>query len=272
MIEQTEADFLNGLGQSLTYRFIKDSRGWRIIVSTTLTKTLPVKDTSKGVIGIDFNDGFVSVAHINENGQKVSVFDLSYDTGLEATSRHNKTKMQEISVTIRDYARGAKLPIAIEDLDFKRTKGALQKQDNHRYSQMISALSYGIFKQAMAMQCFKYDIALIQVNPAFTSVIGRLKYGRETKFNTHQAAAWVIARRAMGLKERLPKQSMIRCSKKVFDVFTAPVDALKTQQQRLILTSKAFNQWIITTIKAERLRVKNLSKFIAPLDDSILDF
>jgi hypothetical protein len=71
----------------------------------------------------------------------------------------------------------------------------------------------------------------------------------------------------MGLKEHLPKQSIIRCSKKVFDVFTAPVDALKTQQKRLILSSKAFNQWIITTIKAERLRVKNLSKFIAPLDD-----
>jgi hypothetical protein len=65
---------------------------------------------------------------------------------------------------------------------------------------------------------------------------------------------------------------MIKFSKRVFDVFIAPVDACKTQKQSLIYMSKVFNQWVVTTTKVERLRVERLKKLIAPLDDLIEDF
>jgi hypothetical protein len=42
------------------------------------------------------------------------------------------------------------------------------------------------------------------VNPAYSSIAGRLKHDQQfAKFNGHQLAAWVLARRALGYGERL---------------------------------------------------------------------
>jgi hypothetical protein len=42
------------------------------------------------------------------------------------------------------------------------------------------------------------------VNPAYTSQIGKMKYMKRLGVSIHMAAAYVIARRAMGFKEILP--------------------------------------------------------------------
>ena len=44
----------------------------------------------------------------------------------------------------------------------------------------------------------------MKVNPAFTSQIGKVKYLRRNGLSVHEAAAYTIARRALGFKEKLP--------------------------------------------------------------------
>lgn len=51
----------------------------------------------------------------------------------------------------------------------------------------------------------KKGINYIQVNPAFTSKIGKLKYSQQLCLSNHQAAAYIIARRGLGFKEKIPK-------------------------------------------------------------------
>ncbi|MEX1406185.1 IS200/IS605 family accessory protein TnpB-related protein, partial [Hydrogenibacillus schlegelii] len=51
----------------------------------------------------------------------------------------------------------------------------------------------------------KHGIALINVPAAYTSLIGFFKYAETYGLNAHQAAALVIARRALGFKEKVPK-------------------------------------------------------------------
>ena len=51
----------------------------------------------------------------------------------------------------------------------------------------------------------KYHTALIYINPAYTSMLGRLKYKKRYGLSVHEAASLVIARRGQGYKERLPK-------------------------------------------------------------------
>jgi uncharacterized small protein (DUF1192 family) len=46
---------------------------------------------------------------------------------------------------------------------------------------------------------------LIKVNPAYTSVIGKLKYAPIYRIDKDVASAYVIARRGLGFKESLPK-------------------------------------------------------------------
>ncbi|SHH25948.1 Uncharacterized protein SAMN02745221_02036, partial [Thermosyntropha lipolytica DSM 11003] len=48
----------------------------------------------------------------------------------------------------------------------------------------------------------------IEVNPAYTSVIGMLKYAPQYMISKDIAAAYVIARRGLGLKEQIPEGYM----------------------------------------------------------------
>ena len=48
-------------------------------------------------------------------------------------------------------------------------------------------------------------IQVIKVNPAYTSIIGKLKYAPIYNIDKDTAGAYVIARRGLGFKERLPK-------------------------------------------------------------------
>ncbi len=48
-------------------------------------------------------------------------------------------------------------------------------------------------------------IQVIKVNPAYTSIIGKLKYSPLHNIDKDTAGAYVIARRGLGFKERLPK-------------------------------------------------------------------
>jgi hypothetical protein len=48
-------------------------------------------------------------------------------------------------------------------------------------------------------------IEIRKVNPAYTSVIGKLKYTPQFNIDKDIAAAFVIARRGLGFKEKLPK-------------------------------------------------------------------
>ncbi|GAA3333237.1 hypothetical protein GCM10020331_096510 [Ectobacillus funiculus] len=46
---------------------------------------------------------------------------------------------------------------------------------------------------------------MFEVNPAFTSQIGKMKYMKQMHISIHQAASYVIGRRGMNLKEQVPK-------------------------------------------------------------------
>ena len=43
-----------------------------------------------------------------------------------------------------------------------------------------------------------------EVNPAYTSIIGRVKFAKRYGFSVHHAAAWVIARRSLKFSEKPP--------------------------------------------------------------------
>jgi hypothetical protein len=48
-------------------------------------------------------------------------------------------------------------------------------------------------------------VQLIKVNPAYTSIIGKLKYAPIYNIDKDVAGAYVIGRRGLGFEERLPK-------------------------------------------------------------------
>ena len=50
--------------------------------------------------------------------------------------------------------------------------------------------------------CFRKGIEVIEINPAYTSVIGAVNYAQQYGISVHQGAATAIARRGLGFSER----------------------------------------------------------------------
>jgi hypothetical protein len=70
---------------------------------------------------------------------------------------------------------------------------------------MLTSFVYSAFDTALGSACARRGVYHARVNPAYTSIIGRSKLASRYGLSTHAAAAVTIARRAMGLSERLPR-------------------------------------------------------------------
>ena len=82
-------------------------------------------------------------------------------------------------------------------LDFRRKKAALEGE-SRRYSRMLSSFSYGKVKAYFLSRGCRQGVEVHQVNPAFSSVVGRVKFMERYGLSVHQAAALVLARRLLG--------------------------------------------------------------------------
>jgi len=69
---------------------------------------------------------------------------------------------------------------------------------------MLSSFTYSKFKQNLESRAFKCGIRVYKVNPAYTSVIGRVKFAYRYGLTVHHAAALSIARRICRFSERAP--------------------------------------------------------------------
>ena len=102
------------------------------------------------------------------------------------------------------YAKDVGKPIVIERLDFRQKKSALEGE-NRKYSRMLSSFSYGKVKAYFISRGYRQGVEVHQVNPAFSSVMGRVKFMERYGLSVHQAAALVLARRLLGCSERIPR-------------------------------------------------------------------
>ncbi|MFN6501290.1 MAG: hypothetical protein RMX65_030450 [Nostoc sp. DedQUE01] len=69
---------------------------------------------------------------------------------------------------------------------------------------MLSSWTYSRFDQLLESILSNRGIYLMKVNPAYTSLIGMVKYARQYGLSSDSAAALAIARRGMKLTENIP--------------------------------------------------------------------
>ncbi len=69
---------------------------------------------------------------------------------------------------------------------------------------MLSDLLYAKYRQLLEAKCFRADVELILIDPAYPSTIGAVKYASRRGRSVHAAATDAIARCGQKLTERLP--------------------------------------------------------------------
>lgn len=188
--------------QAITYRFKRDTHGWRVFVSVAVARPAIVTDRRLGVIGVDLNADHLAVVETDRFGNPVKAGSVPLVT-YGKSGDQARALIGEVCKTLVDQAVAAGKPISIERLDFQAKKAALENE-NPRYARMLSSLSYNQIKQTLKARAFRQGVEVFEVNPAFSSVIGRTKYAARYGLTVHQAAALVLAQRIQRVYERPP--------------------------------------------------------------------
>ena len=191
------------LGQAISYRFKRDARGWRVFVSTRMMDVTVVTGRRRGAIGVDLNADHLAVAETDASGNCSNAWRVPLVTYGKSTHQAEALIGDAVAGVV-EYARDAGKPIVIEELDFRQKKAVLEGE-SHRYSRMLSSFSYGKVKAYFLSRGYREGVEVHQVNPAYSSVIGRVKFMERYGLSVHQAAALVLARRLLGCSERIPR-------------------------------------------------------------------
>lgn len=198
-------------GQALSYRFIRDKKGWRVFISTTLKEPDWISKEELGAIGVDINADHLAIVETNRHGNPVKHKTIPLVT-YGKTSKQTLALIGDAVAEIVGWGIKTKKPVVLEKLDFAAKKSELSETNNPGYARMLSSFTYSSIKSSIKSRAYRFGIKVEEVNPAYTSVIGRVKFASTYGLTIHEAAAFCIARRFQGLSERLP-----RCSASVPD-------------------------------------------------------
>ena len=208
------------LGQAVSYRFKRDGKGWRVFATTGMMDVPLVTDKGQGAIGVDLNADHLAVAETDRSGNYVNAFGVPLVT--YGKSQHQaEAVIGDAVASVVAYAREVGKPIVIEKLDFRQKKAA-PEGESRRYSRMLSSFSYGKVKAYFLSRGYRQGVEVHQVNPAFSSVVGRVKFMERYGLSAHQAAALVLARRLLGCSERIPRRWVAPVGNGVQVAFTVP--------------------------------------------------
>jgi len=212
------------LGQAVNYRFKRDKKGWRVFATTDMMDVSVVTDQRRGAIGVDLNADHLAVVETDASGNYVNVFSVPLVT-YGKSQHHAEAVIGDAVASVVAYAREAGNPIVIEKLDFRQKKAAWEGE-SRRYGRMLSSFSYGKIKAYFLSRGYRQGVEVHQVNPAFSSVIGRVKFMERYGLSVHQAAALVLARSAyggLGCAEPIPRRWVCPVGNGAQVAFTVPV-------------------------------------------------
>ncbi|WP_327316029.1 transposase [Streptomyces sp. NBC_01235] len=168
------------------------------------TKTIPLKAAlAGGVIGVDTNADHLAAwrldTHGNPIGQPRRFF---YD--LSGNAQHRDAQVRHALTRLLNWAKSCGVKaIAVEDLDFQAEKTREKHGRKRRFRQLISGMPTGKLRARLASMTDATGIAVIAVDPAYTSKWGAQHWqkpmaGPTRKTTRHDAASIAIGRRAQG--------------------------------------------------------------------------
>ncbi|CAB4243789.1 transposase (fragment) [Methylacidimicrobium sp. AP8] len=187
-------------GAAVGYRFVRDRKGWRLFASVEAQPVLLRTSHLAGAIGIDMNEDHLAVAETDRFGNLVEVRRI----GLSLYGKSEEQAKAAIGDACRDIAQScveAGKPLVIERLDLRKRRAELEAVDCVR-ARSLSSFAYAKTIAMLKAASFRAGVEVVEINPAYTSVIGAVNHARRHGIGSHQGAAYAVARRGLGLSER----------------------------------------------------------------------
>ena len=193
------ADTIKRIGSALSYRFVRDAKGWRIFVSCSVPAAALSTRQDLGAIGVDINANHLAVSILDRFGNAAKHLRIDTHT-YGKSSDQAKAIIGDAAVKIVAMAATSGKPVVVENLNFAKKKAELEGA-RRAMARMLSSFACNQVIASIKAAAFRAGVQVIEVNPAYTSVIGAVNHAQKRGVSVHMGAAVAIARRGLGLSE-----------------------------------------------------------------------
>ena len=180
------------VGRAITYRFLRDDKGWRVFASVELEPAAVTTSRALGCIGVDINADHLAVAELDRFGNLVDARRLELPTHGKSSDQA-KALIGDAAVQIAALAKARGKPLALEKLDFQKRKAELEAVDAAR-ARLLSLFVFSKMIAGLKAASLRAGVEVFEVNPAYTSVIGAVNHAQRRGISVHQGAACAVAR------------------------------------------------------------------------------
>jgi IS605 OrfB family transposase len=222
----------------------------------------------QGVIAIDTNASpiHLAIAEVSKTGELLSyqTISLHHLLGLSQNSKNHQEWILAHQIVNLAIEKGK--AIAIENL--KKLKRGKRGDGKAELRKRLHQWNAKKLLQKLKRVAMLRGVEVVEVNPAYTSVIGMLKYAPQLNIDKDVAGAYVIGRRALGFREDMPENYERLLKDKAYLEF-----ALKRYEERekelTELIEKETNEYKRNALESELRSVENARKLLANLVQSL---
>ena len=221
-----------------------------------------------GVIAIDTNASpiHLAIAEVSKTGELLSYQTISLHNLLGLSQNSKDHQEWILAHQIVDLAIQKNKAIAIENL--KKLKKGRRGDGKAKLRKILHQWNAKKLLQKLKRVAMIKGVEVIEVNPAYTSIIGMLKYAPQLSVDKDIAGAYVIGRRALGFKEDMPENYEKLLKDKAYLEF-----ALKRYEERekelIELIEKESNEYKRNALKSELRSVEDAKKLLTNLIQSL---
>jgi len=221
-----------------------------------------------GVIAIDTNASpiHLAIAEVSKTGELVSYQTISLHQLLGLSQNSKDHQEWILAHQIVNLAIQKNKAVAIENL--KKLKKRMRGDGKATLRKILHNWNAKKFLQKLKRVAMLKGVEVIEVNPAYTSIIGMLKYAPQLSIDKDVAGAYVIGRRALGFNEDTPENYEKLLKDEKYLEF-----ALKRYEERekelKELLEKETNQYKRTALESETKIVEKAKELLANFIQSL---
>jgi IS605 OrfB family transposase len=231
--------------------------------------TPEVKYTKEnGVIAIDTNASpiHLAIAEVSKTGELVSyqTINLHHLLGLSQNSKDHQEWI--LAHQLLDLAIEKGKAIAVENL--KNLRKGKRGDGKATLRKILHNWNVKKFLQKLKRVAMLKGVEVVEVNPAYTSIIGMLKYAPQLNIDKDIAGAYVIGRRALGFEEGMPENYEKLLKDKVYLEFALKRYEEKEKELRELI-EKESNEYKRNALESELRNAEYAKELLTNLIQSL---
>jgi predicted transposase len=192
-------------GVAYSVRVKRGERNYQVMISFEVVETPLQPWNRKRVVAIDVNPEGLAVTIVSPDGNLFASRWFREPALVHARAEKRAWLASNLVKRAFRWIKGYGCNVVvIEKLCF-----GMAQEGNHSANRVCSNFLRKTLIELIKLRALKHEWICADVNASYSSIAGGVKYGRQfSKFNGHQLAAFVLARRALGYGEKLNAEQL----------------------------------------------------------------